>query len=110
MVVDELKDLLYKLGAKVVKLDSRGYNVMSNCPFQKWLHSDGVDSKPSFGISVDSSHRYNCFACNIKGVGIYSLLSKLTRFDPQVKALLDEYNVSQNNVYRNEILAAQINL
>jgi hypothetical protein len=106
MLQEELRDLLYKIGAKTVKIDSRGYNLMSNCPFEKWLHSDGQDSKPSFGISIYGGHRYNCFACSMKGIGIYSLLKKLTRFNPNVKPILDEFSANESDIFRNELMAA----
>ncbi len=43
--------------------------VVSSCPFGPWLHGDGVDSNPSFGISISSTKKsiHHCWSCNASG-------------------------------------------
>jgi hypothetical protein len=46
-----------------------GQWLMLRCPFAQWKHAKGMDTKPSFGISVDTNgySGYNCFTCKSRG-------------------------------------------
>lgn len=51
---------------------------MVTCPFAKWTHGKGRDSRPSCGIKVvdDEESVYNCFACGMKG-SVHSMVAEL---------------------------------
>lgn len=57
--------LLKLLGAK--KMKRRDNWVTCSCPFAPWTHEKSRDINPSFGISIDTTSFYNCFACGKKG-------------------------------------------
>lgn len=56
------------LGTGITNPDGRGY-MNIQCPFAKWKHQGGTDSKPSFGIMPSSSShsKGHCFACKSGG-------------------------------------------
>ncbi len=102
----QLEELLNSLGARQVKINSKGTDIISNCPFQRYKHSDGEDSRPSFGISLSHDHKWHCFACGVKGRGVTNLLASLVKFNSQYKSLLDHYSRLENSIIHNELLAA----
>jgi 5S rRNA maturation endonuclease (ribonuclease M5) len=62
---DDIITLAKMLGAK--KIRTTGGAVIMNCPLAPYLHDNGYDRKPSFGIFIDTISTYNCFACGMKG-------------------------------------------
>jgi len=60
-----------------------GDNFMASCPFE-FLHTDGKDSNPSFGIHKESG-LWHCFACGEKG-GLTNLVSRVLDKPPLVAA------------------------
>lgn len=57
--------LFHLLGS--IKIRASNGWVMGSCPFAAWLHADGEDRHPSFGISTGKDSFFHCFACGIKG-------------------------------------------
>lgn len=103
---NQLQDLLYQLGATKVKLNSKGTDLLANCPLQRFTHSDGIDKNPSFGISLNYGNKYNCFSCGLKGQGIISLLTKVLKYDPQIQPLINQYSQYENTFLVSELLEA----
>jgi len=52
-----------------------GRNIRASCPFAETTHSSGTDSKPSWGILVETG-QYSCFACGERG-NLLTLSKKL---------------------------------
>ena len=52
----------------------------SECPFAKYKHSNGIDSNPSFKVSLtkDGNLVYHCFGCEVSG-RLYDLPAKLAQ-------------------------------
>jgi DNA primase len=69
MNAKDICELLNKLGCQKIKVDNSGKWVRSSCPFSRYRHSKGIDSHPSFGISIhpDGESKYHCFTCNEDG-------------------------------------------
>lgn len=65
MVIEKILELARIMGASRVRVSSD--SVMMNCPFAPYLHSDGYDARPSFGIKAGKVSIYHCFACGMKG-------------------------------------------
>lgn len=101
-----LERLLYQLGARVVKVNAKGTDLLSNCPFEAYTHSDGQDTKPSFGISLGNGHVWNCFSCGKRGRGVLFLLKRLEKFNPQVASLIAEYSELEEMFLANELMDA----
>lgn len=53
--------------------------VNAPCPLAPWMHSAGVDSRPSFGVSVSEEQRsvYFCFGCSPEPKRLEGLLHNL---------------------------------
>lgn len=103
---NQLQDLLYQLGATQVKLNSKGTDFIANCPFQQFTHSDGIDRNPSFGISLNHGNKWNCFSCNLKGMGVIYLLTRLMKYGAQVQPLINQYSQYENTFLVSELLEA----
>ncbi len=58
-----IQKLLYSIDADEIRVGDKWVN--SRCPLAPYLHGSGVDSRPSFGISIadDNSSVYYCFGC-----------------------------------------------
>jgi len=74
-----LRSLLQKLS--IVPLTRYNQWLMAQCPFAKWTHPKGSDSKPSFGIAVNDEgySGYHCFTCKMQGRLSY-LVQELTKY------------------------------
>jgi len=76
------KDRIYKLlptiNSAPMQTQSRSGWVIAKCPFSRWDHESGVDTNPSFAITIKDSEesRYNCFACGNHG-DLEELVQKL---------------------------------
>lgn len=70
MDIDDIREFCERLGLKNIKVDKdRGW-VNTSCPFAPFKHKNGLDTKPSFGISISKEdHRphYKCFSCDESG-------------------------------------------
>lgn len=57
------------------------------CPFAQWLHVNGTDNTPSFGIMINDKGRsaFKCWSCNSKGslARLATLLAKYRKTDYQ---------------------------
>jgi DNA primase len=75
--VDEfsLIDLLGTIGSTKIKR-CNGNNLQCTCPFAEWTHPKGVDANPSFSVSLQDPHMWNCFSCGNKGRALKSLVSR----------------------------------
>jgi len=47
--------------------------VQVSCPLAPWLHKNGLDKRPSCGISIKGKPKFNCFTCGESG-GLWSLV------------------------------------
>ena len=63
----DVAEMLTLLGSRVSRADSR--KVVASCPFEKWLHSGGRDSHPSFAAISKTGGRwsYRCMGCGERG-------------------------------------------
>lgn len=71
MNIQEITQFLRLIGAKNIQQDeARGW-VRASCPLAPWLHENGVDNKPSFGIKAPENDGeapyYHCFTCQSNG-------------------------------------------
>ncbi len=64
----------------IQKLRLRGNNVSGCCPFHG-------ESNPSWAISVDSPHLYNCFGCGAKG-SLFDLMIRVGGYSPPEAAII----------------------
>jgi len=75
--------------------------VKATCPFERWGHSGGIDSDPSFSIWVNDTgaSTYNCFACGEVHGWVWSLPKRLAgmpgndRRYPEARRILRENEV-----------------
>lgn len=78
------------------KIKDRGSWVMSECIFEKWFHQGGIDTHPSFGISIGASSIFHCFGCG-RGGDIHkipTMLSFLTGKDfPELQEFIALHNI-----------------
>jgi 5S rRNA maturation endonuclease (ribonuclease M5) len=66
MQANQIKQLLGLLD--VDQIEEGDEWVRGACPFGWSRHSSGRDSRPSFGVTIDTgASHFNCFACNTKG-------------------------------------------
>lgn len=89
-VVEKAVKLLKSLGVTRWKVENvapteflnRGsVNILtSECPFAKYKHPNGMDSNPSFKVSLteDGNLIYHCFGCEVSG-RLYDLPAKLAQ-------------------------------
>lgn len=70
--------LLTQLHCKQIKTDSKNQWVKSTCPLAQWTHKGGIDTHPSFGISIhpDGESKFKCFTCGMDG-GLRNLLWRI---------------------------------
>ena len=68
MTEGKLRDLLGKVGVKVIHKNSNNW-LVCQCPFAEWKHENGRDTNPSFTIKINDKgySGYNCFTCGSKG-------------------------------------------
>lgn len=63
--------VLGNLGVDLLRVSISGAWHNFVCPFARWYHKNGVDSNPSFGVSVSedgtSKSFYKCLSCGQKG-------------------------------------------
>jgi DNA primase len=65
--LDKLLKLAKLLKLQQVRVGSKYLN--ASCPFARWKHPRGKDSRPSFGMRIepDFISTYKCFGCDAKG-------------------------------------------
>jgi DNA primase len=73
---------------------------MGNCPFAPYLHEDGMDKNPSFGIIEGQRSYFNCFACGKSGKLTY-LPYLLSQYSGSYSKFLNSF--IQANDYSPEI-------
>jgi hypothetical protein len=72
-----IKRLLRELGADMDTVFDTGRGwINCACPLAPWTHGGGVDTRPSFGVSIseESSSVYFCFGCSEEVRSLKSLL------------------------------------
>jgi hypothetical protein len=69
MKLENVEKLLQDLEIPLHPRETSGVFVNFQCPFAPFYHKKGIDSHPSFGISVSPEKRsyYTCFSCQQKG-------------------------------------------
>ncbi len=74
-----LRDIARRLEVKVVA--KNGPWLQAPCPFAGWLHPNGTDRNPSFGLLINEGAEsyYKCFTCKQKGI-ISSLVRSLEHY------------------------------
>lgn len=77
MTRDSIHQLLRAIGIR--EYTDAEHWVNCTCPFARWRHGSGQDTRPSFGISVNDLgvSVYSCFGCMDKAKAIPSLLPAL---------------------------------
>ena len=73
-------------------LTTRADWVICKCPMAPWLHKNGTDNSPSFGVKIEPGQSYvNCFSCGTKGTPSDLLLELNYRLqkDPKHKPKYD---------------------
>jgi len=96
------------LGSKRVR--KTGNSVMGNCPFAPYLHDDGYDRKPSFGILIDRTSAFHCFGCGVKGRLMYlpTLLSYYSgEYNQELARFINDNDLSDD--YCNDITESRTN-
>lgn len=64
MKAESIKKLLMAIGVEEGDIHIRGDWVNTNCPLAPWTHENGIDERPSFGISISEGPSfYHCFGC-----------------------------------------------
>lgn len=68
MNIVPLKKILSALGIEILHTKSDGW-MTALCPFARWTHAKGSDTKPSFFVRADDRKRsgFNCYACHQRG-------------------------------------------
>lgn len=62
----EIEQLLRLLGSEVEGW--RGGKLIATCPFARWTHGSGRDSRPSFAVFEGrGGHTYKCLSCGERG-------------------------------------------
>lgn len=61
--------------------------IMFSCPFSKYIHKNGTDNNPSFGINW-KNNVYNCFSCGKSG-SLYTLPFQLEHYSKLIKDDID---------------------
>jgi 5S rRNA maturation endonuclease (ribonuclease M5) len=68
MKVDQIRQLLELLKAKVPHSQPRTGWVLSNCPLGPWKHNGGKSLPTAFGVKVETGDPFcNCFSCGFHG-------------------------------------------
>jgi len=79
MTVEEMEDLLDRLGIEIVSI--HGDEIKGHCPAH--LERKGkLDSNPSWSINAETG-AHNCFSCHFKG-SVQSLVSYVQGFDSEM--------------------------
>lgn len=67
MDLDKLLKLAKLLKLRQVRVGSKYLN--ASCPFARWKHPRGRDSRPSFGLRIEPEFisTYKCFTCSSRG-------------------------------------------
>lgn len=73
--------MLEQLGLDTSDCRETNSNLMFKCFFagvKDSVHSDGIDTNPSFGIKVtNTGFYYNCFTCNLRGRSLIEFIQML---------------------------------
>lgn len=77
------------LGPNATLVDHDSW-VGMHCPFARWRHASGQDSKPSAGISVHPSGTsiFRCYTCTPRGLTIEWFLKALDKYTGDIPAAL----------------------
>lgn len=87
MNLESINQVYRMLGITKTKVSHKGW-VSGPCPFARWTHEGGTDSRASFALLVQDpgASRFKCFACNKRGpaIDLAFMLAKTSNKEPNM--------------------------